>query len=163
MSIFDKTKSATNICGLEIAFRGKLLPSDIPEWQPFYNSSEHEIDFTKTYFGFGSVSFAEESSMTNAGTIYRQKISIRFPVSDEKRAERLALLGQAKFFKLQLNNGKDIVIGRNDFNQNARPKITIKTNVRIAEAEFETVSMFPSGYSPNNGFFLPALLPLTLI
>lgn len=164
MSILEKAKSASNICGVEIAFNGELLPSDIPDWQPFHNSTMPDLDFTKTYIGLGTVSFSEESSLSNAGYIYKQKVQIRFPATDGLRAERIALLHKAKFIKVILNNGLDIVVGRNDYKQNSRPKIVMKSNVQLAEIEFETVSIFPSGYVPSpKGFFLPSLIPLTLI
>jgi hypothetical protein len=163
MELLDRVKVNPNICGVELAFNGSLIPSKILDWQQFYNSTMSGTDFTKVHFGLGSVSFAEESETGNSGTSYKQIISIRFPTTDEKRAERLAMMQEVKFIKLKLTNGMDIVIGRNDFVQNSRPKIKIKTNQKTAEAVFETISIVPSGYVPNpNAYGLPAFIPLTL-
>jgi len=163
MEMLGKVADNPNICSVEIAFNGTLLPSDIPEWQSFYNSKMLDVDFTKTHIGLGSVSFGEESAVGSGGPMYKQSVSIRFPSTDGNRSERLALIMRAKFIKLKLTNGKDLVIGRNDVQQNASPKIQIKTNIKTAEAQFETLSIFPSGFVPNpNAYGLPALIPLTL-
>jgi hypothetical protein len=163
MELLGKVKTNPNICGVELAFYGDLIPSKILDWQPFYNSTMSGTDFTKVHFGLGSVSFAEESETSSSGPSYKQVVTIRFPSTDNKRAERLEMMLEVKFIKLKLTNGLDIVIGRNDFVQNARPKIEIKTNIKTAEATFKTVSIFPSGFVPNqNAYSLPAFIPLTL-
>lgn len=163
MELLNKVKVSANICGVELAFVGDLLASSIPEWQQFYNSQMIATDFTKTHIGLGSVSFEEESVQSNAGTSYKQVLVIRFPVCDGNRAQRLELLQRVKFIKLKLTTGRDIVIGRNDFKQNARPRIKTQTNSKTAEAKFETVSISPSGYVANAAAYgLPAFIPITL-
>jgi hypothetical protein len=163
MSIFNKVWDNSNICGIELAFNGEIIASNIPEWQPFFNSAILNVDFEKIYFGFATVEYNEESSISNAGVSYKQKLMIRFPSTDHKRAERIDLLHRVKFLKIKLSNGKDIVIGRNDYLQNARPKVSIKTNHKTAEASFETISIMPSGFVPNpDSYLLPSFIPLTL-
>lgn len=163
MELFDRVKVNPNICGVELAFTGELSPSVIPSWQQFHNSVMINTDFEKTYIGLGSVTFGEESQDSNAGTSYKQSVTIQFPSTDAHRAERIALLQTVKFIKLKLTNGTDLVIGRNDVKQNARPKIKIETNIKIAQAKFETVSIFPSGYTSSFEVYgLPVLIPITL-
>jgi hypothetical protein len=161
MELLDRVKVNPNICGVELAFYGDIIPSKILDWQQFYNSSMLGTDFKKTHIGLGSVAFAEESESSNSGPFYKQSVSIRFPSTDDNRSERLEMMQKVKFVKLKLTNGTDLVIGRNDFTQNARPKIKIKTNHKTAEAVFETISIFPSGFVPN-AYGLPALIPVTL-
>lgn len=157
--LLDRVKVNPNICGVELAFVGELSPTNIPDWQQFYNSFMDELDFTKTYIGLGSVAFAEESQQSPSGPLYKQSVIIRFPSTDGNRSERIELMQRVKFVKLKLTNGLDIVIGRNDIKQNARPKIEIKTNVKTAEAKFETVSMFSAGFVPNpDAYGLPLIL-----
>jgi hypothetical protein len=121
------------------------------------------VDFAKTYVGLGSVSFGEESEYSLAGTSYKQSVTIRFPSNDKNRSERIELMQKVKFIKLKLTNGRDLVIGRNDYQQNARPKIKTKTNIKTAEAEFQTVSMFPAGFVSNpDAYGLPTLIPISL-
>lgn len=163
MQLLERVKDNPNICSVELAFSGELTAANIPEWQPFFNSSMFAVDFSKTHIGLGSVAFAEESQESPAGTSYKQSVIIRFPSSDKNRSERIALMDKVRFVKLKLTNGLDLVIGRNDFTQNARPRIKIKTNIKTAEAEFETVSIFPSGFvTDENAIGLPTLIPISL-
>lgn len=163
MEVLDRVTVNPNICGVELAFSGELTAANIPDWQPFYNASMFAMDFSKTYIGLGSVAFAEESDESPAGTSYKQSVTIRFPSTDKNRSERIALMDKVRFVKLKLTNGLDLVIGRNDFTQNARPRIKTKTNIKTAEAVFETVSIFPSGFvSDANAVGLPTLIPISL-
>lgn len=159
MEVLERVKVNPNICGVELAFSGELTAANILDWQPFFNSSMFATDFSKTYAGLGSVSFSEESQESPAGTSYKQTITIRFPSTDKNRSERIALMDKVSFVKLKLTNGLDLVIGRNDFSQNARPRINIKTNIKTAEVEFSTVSIVPAGFVINpSAFGLPLIL-----
>lgn len=161
--LLGKVNVNPNICAVELAFSGEITAANIPDWQPFFNSSMFAVDFAKTHVGLGSVSFGEESQLSPAGTSYRQSVTIRFPSTDLNRSERIALMDKVRFIKLKLTNGQDLVIGRNDVKQNARPKISIKTNIKTAEAKFETVSIFPSGFvSDTHSVGLPTLIPISL-
>lgn len=163
MSVLDRVAENPTICGIELAFAGALTPSDILGWQEFANSFMEGMSFAPVHFGFGSVSFGEESATSVAGTAWKQTLSIRLPVTDSLRSQRLELIAKARFIKIKLSNDKQIVIGRNDFNQNARPKITVKANHKIAEIEFSTVSIFPSGYIVNEtSNEINSLIPLIL-
>jgi hypothetical protein len=163
MGILDRVTVNPNICGVQLAFKGQITAANIPDWQQFFNSMMIDTDFTKTHIGLGSVSFGEESEESPAGTSYKQSVTIRFPSTDGNRSERISLIQKAIFIKLELTNGKDLVIGRNDYQQNARPKIKTKTNIKTAEVEFQTISIFPSGFvSSNNGIVSSALIPVIL-
>jgi len=163
MQLLERVTVNPNICGVALAFSGELTASDIPDWQPFFNSSQFALDFAKTYIGLGSVSFAEESAETAGNEFYKQVVTIRFPATDENRSQRIALIKKARFIKLILTNGLELVIGRNDIKQNARPKINIKTNIKTAEVEFATLSIFPTGFvSDANAIGLPTLIPISL-
>ena len=163
MELLDRAKVNVRICGVELAFNGQLIASCIPDWQQFYNSAMVQADFSKTYVGLASVAFEESSEELSAGTLYKQKVVFSFPNADGNRSERLALLSRIKFVKLKLSDGRDIVIGRNDYKQNARPKIKIEANIQKGSASIETVSITPSGFVANaSAYQLPAFIPLTL-
>lgn len=163
MELLDRAKVNVRICGVELAFNGQLTASCIPDWQQFYNSAMVQADFSKTYVGLASVAFEESSEELSAGTLYKQKVVFSFPNADGNRSERLALLSRIKFVKLKLSDGRDIVIGRNDYKQNARPKIKIEANIQKGSASIETVSITPSGFVANaSAYQLPAFIPLTL-
>ena len=150
------------ICGVEVSFGANAYPSAIEGWQPFYNTLFEEYDFEKTYAGLGSISFSEQSEINNAGTQYKQKLEFRFPNHDESRSERIELIKKSKFFKINLTNGKNIIIGRNDSFQNAKPKCIFKSNQSLTEIEIQTISMFPSGHGVSLLSALPTLLPIPL-
>lgn len=163
MGLLDRVNVNPNICAVEVAFTGELTAANIPDWQQFYNSSMAGLDFAKTYVGLGSVSFGEESEYSLAGTSYKQSVTIRFPSNDANRAERIELMQKVKFLKLKLTNGRDIVIGRNDYQQNALPKIKTETNIKTAEVKFQTISISPAGFVSNpDAYGLPTLIPISL-
>jgi hypothetical protein len=164
MALFDKLKSNPSICGVEVAFTGELIPSNITDWQQFYNATLSNTDFQKVYASSGSVTFNEETSETISGTLHKQKITIRFPSNDEKRSDRLMKFNKVRFIKIKLTNGKDLVIGRNDIQQNSKPKISMKSNHQLTEISFETVSIFASGFVPNSDVIIgfPSLIPILL-
>ena len=163
MEILERVAVNPNICGVELALMGEITAANIPEWQPFFNSTMFAVDFAKTYVGLGSVSFGEESEYSLAGTSYKQSVTIRFPVNDENRSQRIELMQKVKFVKLILTDGREMLVGRNDYKQNARPKIKTKTNIKTAEAEFQTISMFSAGFiSDVNSVGLPTLIPISL-
>ena len=164
MSLYSRVRSNPGICGLELAFTGTLLPSIIEGYQPFNNSLTQGTDFQPASFGLGSVSFIEESQESNAGKSYKQKLIIRFLTSDKSRAYRMDALQKVKYLKIKLSNGRDLVLGRNDFEQNARPAIQSKADEKMATVEFETVSIVSAGYTPNiDASGLPDFIPLDLI
>mgnify|MGYP000872926279 FL=1 len=144
----NRVNDKVHICGVEVSFNGKANPSTLADYQRFYNSIFEDADFQKVYIGLSSISFVEESVNAPAGIYYKQKVTFRFPTTDAERAERLVLFTKIKFLKLKFTNGLDLVIGRNDFEQNAKPKVEIKTNEHLAEVEISSSSIFPSGFTP---------------
>lgn len=143
----DRVADNVHICGVEIALVGKAIPSINPVWQRLYNSIFEDDDFQKVYAGLSSLQFNEESVNTSAGMYFKQKVTFRFPTTDNLRADRLMFFSKIKFIKLLLTNGLEIVVGRNDFEQNAKPLVEIKTNEQLAEVEVNTSSIFASGYT----------------
>ena len=163
MSLLDRVKTLPAICGIELAFNGELLPSTIEGYQQFTNSIAVNTDFQNVYFGRASVDFDEQSEIKNAGPYWIQKLKITFPTSDSQRATRLNLMPKVKFVKILLSNGKHIVIGRNDFQRNARMKIKVKSDHRIGQVEFESQSISASGYTPAFIGGLPTFFPIDFI
>lgn len=160
--LLDKVLSNVHLCGVELSFDATAIPSVIEGWEPFYNSTFEDYDFQKAYASLSSIDFGEESSENNGGIFYKQKIVFRFPNSDKNRPSRIELLKKVKYIKLMQTNGLDILIGRNDSKQNAKPKMKIKQNEQLCEVSFESSSMYPSGYAPRTtAYGLPSLIPLT--
>lgn len=162
MSLHNRVTENPTICGLELAFNGHLEPSPIVGFQPFVNSFMRSTDFEPTNFGLGSVTFSEESDVKQAGVYWKQTLTIRLAATDASRATRLAMMTKVKFLKLKLSNGLDLVMGRNDFNQNTKPKIAIKTNIKLAEIEFTTFSIIPAGFVLNPNIISNQQIPLMI-
>jgi hypothetical protein len=160
--LLDRVYSNVNACSIEVAFIGVSVPSFITGWQPFFNETFQNSNFQKAYASISSINFSETSSTANGNTSYKQKVEFTFPVTDDFRAERIALLHKLKFIKVMLNNGTAIVLGRNDVTQNAFPNITSKSNTTICQIEVETQSIAPAGFTSiiNNG--PPVIIPLTM-
>ena len=160
----DKVRSVPNICGIEIAFSGRMKPSTIEGYQAFYNSIPDNAAFQKQYASKAAIAFEEESEESAAGTSYRQRLLFRFPSSDNLRADRIEMLKKVRYIKIQLTNKQHFVIGRNDFEQNARPRLQVKTNEKLAQVEVETVSIFPTDYTPSfTAGGLPDFIPISFI
>jgi hypothetical protein len=160
MQIFeDKIYSNVNLCGVEISFNLKTIPSYINDWQRF-NNNLYTGDFVKTRPAFSSLNFKEESKETPAGPLYTQTVSYRLLNNDSLKANRIELLQKINYIKLKLTNGKHLLIGRNDFEQNAKPKIETKQNQQFVEVEVSCDSIFSVGYVPSpEDAGLPVLLP----
>lgn len=162
MDILDRVTTSSNICKVQLSFSGVANASIIEGWQPFYNSTFTDANFAKTYASLSSIDFEEESATSPAGVSYNQKVMFRFPKNDKNRANRIALMQKIKFVKLVFSNGLHLVIGRNDYNQNARPQVKIRTNKKLCEVSVECQSIFPSGFTPGLVFGLPTLIPFEI-
>jgi hypothetical protein len=163
-NLLNKVNTLPSICGIELATAGTMLPSAIEGYQRFANAIPQDTDFAAAYFGRASVTFSEESVSGRPGTSFKQKLIIQFPVSDSRRSERLALMHRVKYIKVRLSNGRDLLIGRNDFEQNTAPLITTRTDERLGQAEFETFSIFPTGYTPAfDAAGMPEIFPISFI
>jgi hypothetical protein len=162
--LFARVNSVPNICGIDLAFSGFMLPSFLDSYNRFFDAIPVGTNFQEVYFGKASVGFDEESDDTAAGPSYKQTVTIQFPTADTQRSLRLSMMHKVRFVRLKLNNGTALVIGRNDFEQNARPRIQSKTNERLGQVTFTTVSIFPTGYSmPIPQGVLPQTFPVNLI
>ena len=160
--LLDKVLSNVYARAIELSFQGTVAPSSIAGWQPFYNATYDNANFSKLYAALSSITFLEESSSSAAGVSYKQKIYWKFPDNDAHRSERIALLHQIKFVKLKFTNKQDLVIGRNDYLQNTLPTITTSSDGQLCVVEIETQSIFPSGFTPNTGSFgFPCFIPVT--
>ena len=147
-TLLDRVLTNAHICEVRVAFTGDVTPSTLSMWQPFYNSTFDGESFEKLYATIASIDFEEESNKSAAGVSYKQKVVFRFPNSDPRRPERIAMIHRIKWVNLTLSNGLVITVGRNDHGQNTKPTIKTKTNAHLCEVSIETTSIFPSGYAP---------------
>lgn len=145
--LLSKVKSNINLCKVEISFddSGSTLPYSGNVWQKFYDTLSTSV-FYETYTSLVSINYQSEKEETPAGPGYKNKVTFRFPNSDEKRSERIALFEKIKYVKLTQNNGLVLFIGRNDFFQNSPPKIKINDTEQLCTVEITSLSISPVGY-----------------
>jgi len=158
-------KGLLSICSLQLDFSGVQVPSISGAYQNFYDTNMDNMDFFKTYFTGTTLSLSEESKDTSAGTKYLQSLVWSFPNNDRNRSLRIAELIKVKYVKLVLSDGNSIVLGRNDFFQNARPKIKTQSDHLHTSIEFDFVSIFPFGFleGTDDGDLYPLCIPITFI
>ena len=163
MDFAKKVQSVPNICKVFLDFTGKSLAYN-PEEANFQDTLLSNGLVQETYFHKGTIQFAENSTEVPAGTKYDQTLNISFNSSDPDRAKRIQELRKIRHVILVLTNGEKIVIGRNDYFQNKKPKVnTVNNHIKTA-AEIYTESIIPaSNYIGNVLVGLPDIIPLTLI
>ena len=164
MDLSVKVPYLKNICGIAIDLSSLPIPSSSVAGQPFYDSYLASSAAQSVYFGKSSVSFSEVSKEHKAGDYFEQKVQLSFPNSDAERALRIEEFRKAKFLVVQLSGGNALLLGRNDYFQNALPTIKISSNAQLTTVEFTSTSMMPVGLLPEyNSGLLPHSVPVNLL
>jgi hypothetical protein len=153
MLISERVYSNPHICGIQLDVSAKEFAAGNLDTQPFYNTNITEGAFKEVYYSIGSARFSETSSESASGILYTQKVAIKFPSNDKYRSKRLEELRSAKFLAVKFSNNNKLILGRNDFFQNTRPKVTVSSNEKVTQVNFETVSVFPSGFFENTAAY----------
>lgn len=163
MDFAKKVNSVPNICKVYFDFTGKSLAYN-PEGANFQDTLLSNGLVQETYFHKGTIQFAENSTEVPAGTKYDQTLNISFNSSDPQRHERITQMHKVRHIILELTNGERLVIGRNDYFQNRKPKVSTTNNQIKTAVEFYTESIIPaSKYIGNVLVGLPDIIPLTFI
>ena len=149
MLLTERVQANVTICGIEVDLSAKEFASGNFDVQPFYNSNLNESNFQKVYSSSGSIRFQETSEESVAGTAYTQNVTMKFPSFDNKRSQRIEELRYLKFISLKLNDGQSLLLGRNDFFQNTRPKISVQSSEKVTMVSMVTQSVFPIGFFGN--------------
>lgn len=161
MTLLKKVSKTPSICSIYLDFTGDSINLD------FQSSSFHSTILTnglleETHFQKGSVSLSEESDETAAGTYFKQTLQITFNSSDENRSERITEYHKTKHIIIKLSNGETLIMGRNDFKQNKRPRITSSHTHNKSTIQFYCESILPlSKYGGSVLVGLPEIIPLT--
>lgn len=141
-----KVRNVPIICSLEFSFDGKIEPMTIKGIQAFYDSVWLYGEFYHSYFTKSSFSFGEKTIYSTAGHSYEQILKIRFPSNDNNRSKRVIGLEEIKFVKLNLNDERSVILGRNDYTQNAKMKLDIESTLQLTEVTFTNISLTPIGF-----------------
>jgi hypothetical protein len=164
MLLTDRVHISPHICGIEVDFSAQEFAAGNFDVQPFYNTNLSDANFKSIYYSIGSASFRESSNLSAQGTSYVQKVTLKFPSADKNRSQRLEQFRNVKFISVKLSNNLKILIGRNDFFQNSKPKVEVSSNEKVTTVEFTSVSIAPSGFSENTvAYGFPYQLPISLI
>ena len=123
-----------------------------------------EEAYQDVYASLSAIRFSQKSSSSRSGDMYTQQLQFQFPNGDALMSDRIQEINQARYMILKLTNNELMIIGRNDLEQNTRPKITIENNTRTTQVTFECVSMFSAGrFTDVSGKLLPDFVPLKFL
>jgi hypothetical protein len=164
MNLAEKVPNLSNICGIALDFSAAPIPSYAEFGQPFYDSYLQSSEAQSVYFGKRSVSFTENIKESPAGDFWEIKVNIQFPNNDKDRVLRIEEFRKAKYILVQLTGGKVLIVGRNDFFQNTKPKVKIKNTEQLTAVEFTAISLAATGFLPeyNAGLF-PHSIPINFL
>ena len=163
MSIDLTEKSAEKpfICGLAYSTNSKSFPE--VGANGFVNTSLLAGIYDDLYASISTIAFNQKSTKTRSGVYFTRQLRLQFPNGDELMAARIQELLRARYMIIKLTNGRSLIIGRNDVDQNTRPTITIESNTRTTQVTFECQSIFPAGhFNDLSGKLLPQLIPLSI-
>lgn len=159
----NKVQNFPSVCGIVIDASATALPTPTGSLQPFTNSIMYQQNATPVYVTTAGVQLQEQGSESRAGLSYKQTLRVSFPGSDPLRGNRIDQFKNVKYVYIKLSDGMTICFGRNDYHQNARPKIGVSIQDNRNQITYETESITPLGFT--NGatpFDFPLDLPVNL-
>ena len=161
IDLAEKSTEKPFICG--VAYSRSLKSYPKTGENGFVNTSLLSGVFEDVYASISAIAFNQKSTRTRSGDQYTHQLRLQFPNGDEYMAARIQELMRARYMIIKLTNGRSLIIGRNDVDQNTRPKITIESNTRTTQVTFECQSIFPAGhFNDLSGKLLPQLIPLSI-
>src|SRR5690606_33451885 len=134
-----------NVCEIQLATIATIKPAPNGSLQPFFNTYTETTAAKPVHFGKSSVALAQEGKTTKAGILWEQQLKLRFPNGDLLNAARIDEYCKVKFIYIKMGGGLVFFFGRNDFEQNSKPGISIKNTQNIVEVTYTSSSIFPIG------------------
>lgn len=151
MGIYTQVNSLPFVTKVYFSFEGALLPSNSDDHQSFFDSLPVNALFYETYFSQSTLRFIETSSSENGNIIYNQSVVFRFNSNDSQRSIRIDQFHMVKYIKLRLDDDRELMIGRNDVEQNSEPTIQVKSDLKSTVFSFKIKSIFPAGFDSLEG------------
>ena len=162
IDLSQKSTQTPFICGLYYAKDGKAYAA--VGLKGFNDTVLLEAAYQNVYASLSAISFIQKSSDSRSGRSYTQQLQFQFPNGDTFMADRIEEIQQARYMIMKLTNQELMIIGRNDLDQNTRPKITTESNTRTTQVTFECISISPTGrFTDLSGKLLPSLVPLSFL
>ena len=145
MDLLQKPTLFQNVCEIQLATKATIKPAPNGSLQPFSNTYTENSTVKPIYFGKASAALAQEGNTTKAGMLYNQTLKIRFPNGDLLQSVRIQEYQAVKYIYIKMSGGLVFFFGRNDYEQNCPPKVTIKNTSNIVEVTYTSSSIFPIG------------------
>lgn len=146
MDLSKRVASSPNACMVSLFFSGNPKPSTIINTDAFYASVLSKDDKANLYVSSGSVKVAEKSTNSRPGLHFTQTITFSLPTTDEFRAQRIHQFRKVKYLSIILSDKRQLFFGRNDIKQNTPPKISISSNEKLTQIQFQQKSIIPLGF-----------------
>lgn len=155
----QRLKDKPLICNVYFSFDKELdLVAGSTIQQNFFDALPPDT-FQSVYVSRSKTQFRETLQETPAGNVFQQQVSISMPRSDYNRSEKINQILKARYIFLQLNNGRIIVVGRNDSAQNKKMSCRFSSDQHNADFRFTNRSIFPAGYTQLEGLGFPYQIP----
>src|SRR5690606_14109634 len=145
MDLLQKPTLIQNICSVELATAATIKPAPNGSLQPFSNTYTENSTVKGVHFGRASIALAQEGKSTKAGFLFEQTLKLRFPNGDLLQSVRIQEYLKVKYIYIKTSHGLVFIFGRNDFEQNSKPGISIKNTQNIVEVTYTSSFIFPIG------------------
>lgn len=147
MDISNKVLVLPNICGIEIDLTGNAIPAIGSSHQPFYNTYVQDSTAKQAYMSPSKGRLSEKGNNTDAGMLYEHSLTLQFPNNDPLRIIRIQEYLKVKYIYIKLSNGMVLFFGRNDYYQNAKPRISLSSTNKTTVITYKMKSIFPLGFT----------------
>tara|TARA_R110002050_G_scaffold126085_1_gene246755 strand:- start:434 stop:934 length:501 start_codon:yes stop_codon:yes gene_type:complete len=145
MDLLQKPTLFQNVCEVQLATSGIIMPAPMGSLQPFSNTYVENTNAIPVHFGKSTVALGQEGKDTPAGFLWEQTLKLRFPNGDLLGSARIDQYRNVKFIYVKMSGGLVFFFGRNDYFQNAPITIEIKNTPNIVEVAYSNASIFPIG------------------
>ncbi len=145
--MFQNNQPSKFICSINLYLKdSKAVP--VPLFHP--ENNQHGIYNTlikgskkKPRISRIDFSFSENFNENRAGGYYSISCSFKSKNTNNKRAINLDQLKEVHYIGLVYADGTEMIIGRNDREQNSKPTLSISSNENFTEVSFSSNSIFP--------------------
>ena len=152
MSLLNKIALSPTACKIALYFSAIVEPSTSESLGGIYSTDIISGTEEQLYSSSGSVSFREVGKETENGTIYTATLTFSLPTTDALRAQRIEQFKKVRYISLILSNGAKLFFGRNDIDQNTKPKVQISSDEKRTKIEFQQKNIAPLGFQIQSNF-----------
>lgn len=148
-----------SICSVYFSFEKDLAHVRGSQISQNFFDSLPPNTFTPVYVSRSKTQFRETYQENASGGIFQQQVSVSMPRHSYERSQNIKKIISARYIFLELTDGKIIVVGRNDHQQNKKIECKYNANHSIAQFQFNCRSIFGAGYVELDGAGFPYQIP----